>query len=245
MVAATRRKASPYNFRFIHDDPLKVWRILWPKDRLAKYQEEIAYSYWFNKETDVRAGNMLGKDFKTGRLVVIAFLTRHPCRIVTTSSKEDHLRVLWGEMNAAIKTSKYPLDRERGGPLFVNHQELRKWDYTLQDRCPISYVRGMVASDDSMAAMGGHHVANTGDGIFRTVWVADEASGVKTEYHDTVQGWANRLWSIGNTWDCDNYFRHAFEGKPGTEEKGGDILSADGKSYLRKTYTITVEGRYR
>lgn len=241
MPVAKGRKCSPYNFRFIQDDPLKVWRILWPKDKLATFQEDIAYSYWFNKETNVAAGNMLGKDFTTGKCIVIAFLTRHPCRIVTTSSKEDHLRVLWGEINNAIKTSKYPLEVERGGPLYVNHQELRKWDYVLKDRCPISYVRGMVASDDSMAAMGGHHVANIGDGIFRTVWVADEASGVKTEYYETVAGWANRVWSIGNTWDCDNYFRHAFEGRPGTDEAGGDIPSLDGKTFLRKNLTIDVE----
>ncbi len=241
MPVAEKKKYSPYNFRFIQDDPLKVFRILWPDILLGKFQEDILYSFWFNKETDVAAANMLGKDYITGRAIVVAFLTRHPCRIITTSSKEDHLRVLWGEMNSAIKTAKYPLDRERGGPLFINHQEIRKWDYQLKDRCPLSYIRGMVASEDSMAAMGGHHIANTGDGIWRTAWVADEASGVKTEYHETVQGWANRVWGIGNTWDCDNWFRWAFEGRPGMDDKGGDLLSEDGSYYLRKCIRLTVE----
>lgn len=49
--------------QLIQDDPLKVFRILWPKEKLAKFQEEVLYSYWFNKETNVAAGNMLGKDY--------------------------------------------------------------------------------------------------------------------------------------------------------------------------------------
>lgn len=232
---------TPYKFRFVQDDPLKVIAHLWPHYKLAKFQEEMLYSFWFNKETVVAAANMLGKDFTLGLGLVTALITRHPCRIVTTSSNADHLRVLWGEINRHIQESKFNLRVEKGGMLFINHQEIRKYDYDRKGMCPLSYMIAKVASDDTMAAMGGHHIANTGDGIFRTVWAADEASGVKTQYRDTVGGWANRIWSIGNTWDCDNYFRHAFEGTPGSDDQGGDLLSETGLYYVRKCLRLKAE----
>lgn len=242
MIAeATKSGRVPYKFRFVQDDPLKIVARLWPHYKLAKFQEEMLYSFWFNKETVVAAANMMGKDFTLGLGLTIAFITRHPCRIVTTSSNADHLRVLWGEINRHIQESKFNLRVEKGGMLYINHQEIRKYDYERKGMCPLSYMIAKVASDDTMAAMGGHHIANTGDGIFRTVWAADEASGVKTQYRDTVGGWANRIWSIGNTWDCENYFRHAFEGVPGADDRGGDILSEDGNYYVRKCLRLKAE----
>ncbi len=203
-------------------DPLKFFALMWPDQVPYKEQREILVSVNENDQTYVPAGHMLGKDWVAGRAVVWAFLTRGPCRIITTSAKDDHLRVLWSEINAAVRSSRFPLTKEQGGPLVVNHQELRKM--VKGERCPISYVKGMVASQDTIAGMQGHHVAQTGDGVWRTLFVADEASSVPDEYYQMARTWANRMLVIGNCWPCENFFKHAVKGKPGTEDKGGDIL---------------------
>jgi len=157
------------------------------------------------------------------------FLTRHPCRIVTTSAKEDHLRVLWGEIGGFISSCDFVLDFRKGGPLVVNHQELRKW--TKKDGlCPKSYCKGLVASLDSIAAMGGHHIAST-DGVPRTLFVIDEASSVRDEYLDIATPWADRVLVLGNTWPCDNFWRRAVE--------EGD-RRVDGRPF-RRIFHLTAE----
>lgn len=268
---------NPYNFRFIQDDPLKVMMKLWPRDKYTREQEEIAYSVWANKETFVKAANKMGKDFIAGRLIVVAFLTRWPCRIVTTSTKDTHLNVLWSEIHSAIRSSKIPLDLERGGPLQILKREIRKLDYTRppvngkRDVCPISYIMSMVANDASMDAMGGHHATpdtieeqeaklheslgehsghhvNAVEGAsslpylydWYTMWVADEASGVRPEYYPVVRGWARRLFVFGNSWPCNTPFKWAFKGRPGTEDVGGDIKNPFGDNYIRKCLSLPV-----
>src|SRR6516165_73934 len=84
-------------------DPLKLGRILWPDVRFYKQQEEIIHSVLWNDETYVPAGNMLGKDFVAGFIAVTFFLIfpeskQQHTRVITTSVKDDHLRVLWGEI---------------------------------------------------------------------------------------------------------------------------------------------------
>lgn len=213
-------------------DPMKVKALLWPDVYFYKQQRQIIYSAWDNDQTFAPAGNMLGKDFTAGFIVVAGFLTRYPCRIVTTSAKEDHLRVLWGEMGRYIQTSKYPLDFKKGGPLILNHQEIKRM--VDGERCPISYVRGMVASEATEAAMQGHHCAKSGhrptkngestpDGVWRTLFLADECSSVPHTYWRLASTWAHRMLAIGNTWPCENFFKYAVKGKPGTDDRGGDI----------------------
>lgn len=252
MPVAPGKKCSPYNFRFLQDDPLKVMRVLWPKDRYTREQEEMAYSFWFNVETYAKAANEMGKDFITGRLIPTAFLTRWPCRIVTTSTKDDHLDVLWGEVHRAIRESKIPLTVEQGGPLIVLQRELRKIDYTVplndprviggrRPECSISYVKSMVANDASMDAMGGHHATPmVEDGLWHTAWIADEASGINEMYYPVVRGWAKRLFVFGNAWPCNTPFKWAFKGRPGTNDRGGDIKSPFGDYYTRKCISIPV-----
>jgi len=264
MPVAAGKRANPYNFRFIQDDPLKVARILWPKDRLTREQEEIAYSVWFNKETYVKAANKMGKDFIAGLIIPVAFLTRWPCRIVTTSTKDDHLDVLWGEIHHRIQTSKIPLTVDRGGPLVLLQREIRKVDFNSppvngkRPMCAISYVKSMVANEQSMDAMGGHHATPLADSLeqfadhgvegarlpylydWYTMWVADEASGIREEYYPVVRGWARRLFVFGNTWPGDNPFKWAFKGRPGTDDKGGDIENPFGDNYIRKCLSLPV-----
>lgn len=244
MPVAAGRRCSPYNFRFIQDDPLKIIRVLWPKTKFSREQEQILYSIWFNYETFAVAANMMGKDYIASFAVVAGFLTRWPCKIITTSPKADHLDVLWGEIHARIKQSKIPLEVERGGPLIINQQELRATVGLRPgaDRCSESYVKAMVASDDAMAAMGGHHVPIDPRWLWRTMLVGDEASGIKDALIDTAGGWYHRMFLFGNAWPCNNRFRHAFEGKPGSEDRGGDIPRPDGSgTYIRKTFFLPVE----
>lgn len=225
-------------------DPLELKELLWPSVRFYKEERDIIYSVIENDETVVPAANQMGKDFVSGFLVLYTFLTRTPCRIVTTSAKDDHLRVLWGEINRFIDSSKYPLDHRKGGPLIINHQSLRKM--IGEEECPISYVIGMVAAPDRIAAMQGHHAnpldaSAANDRIPRTLFVSDESSSVPDDYFKMAGTWAKRMLIIGNTWPCENYFKHAIKGRPGTEDRGGDIPRPNGQGYVRKVIKIKAE----
>jgi hypothetical protein len=203
-------------------DPLRLAKILWPNTYFYRQQREIIYSVWENDETVVPAGNKLGKDYVSGRIVVLFFLTRRPCRIITTSAKDDHLRVLWGEIGQAIADSAIGL-RWPAGPLIVTHHEIKR---TYKGKiCPLSYVRGMVAKADSIAGMQGHHIASP-DGSPRTLFIADECSSVPDEYFSMCRTWAQRILLIGNPWPCNNYFYRAVEGDVATNDPGGDIVAA-------------------
>lgn len=179
-------------------------------------QVEIIRSVEHDHETFVHAGNMLGKDFVAGFIALWFFLTRTPCRVVTTSVDHNQLSgVLWGEIRRFIQTSKYPLEADKGGPLLVNHLHIRK--VVAGDVCGISYLMGRVAAKGE--GMLGHHVAETGDGIPRTLFIADEASGVEDISYERADTWARRKLVIGNPYPCDNFFKKGC--------KGGNIESKD------------------
>lgn len=158
---------------------------------------------------------MLGKDFVAGFIAVAFFLTRHPCRIVTTSVDGTQLEaVLWGEIRRFLQTSRLPLDTERGGPLLINHLHVRK--VVDKQVCPLSYMIGRVAQKGE--GMLGHHIANTGDGIPKTLFIGDEASGIDNVAYDRAESWANRMLLIGNCYPTGNFFEEECE--------RGDLLSA-------------------
>ena len=188
-------------------DPLKLARLLWPNVRFYREQREIIRSVWEEHETYVYAGNMMGKDYVAGRLVILFFLTRAPCRIITTSTKDAHLAVLWGEIHRAIQESAVALSVRQGGNLIINQRELKKTAGGVE--CPISYVKGMVANEETMESFQGHHVADVGDGIPRTAVFGDEASSLKDRIKLMVDSWAKtQLW-FGNTWPCGNFYYRA------------------------------------
>lgn len=169
-------------------------------------QWEVVYSVARSDETVCVAGNMLGKDFVAAFIVLWFFLTRHPCRVVTTSVDHSQLSgVLWGEMRRFVQTAAHPLDAEKGGPLVVNHMQYRKQYNGEIDG--LSYVRGRVSRKGE--GMLGHHIADVGDGVPRTLFVADEASGIDDATADAAETWANRRLFIGNPWPCSNHFRRA------------------------------------
>lgn len=225
-------------------DPFDLAAKYWPHVRFYDRQKEIVYSLLANRRTFVPAAQKMGKDFVFGFFVVYFVLSRHPVRVVTTSAKDDHLSVLWGEISNFVNTSKVPLRLRDGGPLRLLDRAIYKLDPWTNRECDISYSKGMVASPDSIAAMGGHHVANTGDGIPRTAFLMDECSSVPDAYLTTAQPWANVVGGIGNTWPCDNFFKHALEGKPGTDDRGGDLIDPTdptGRRYFRKVFHIRAE----
>ena len=210
-------------------DPLKLFSELWPDEILYKEQKQIVRSVWQNDETVVPAGNKLGKDYTAGKIVVMFFLTHYPCRIITTSAKDDHLRVLWGEIMHSIRTSRVPLLKEFGGPLVCSHHEIKRmYKGKVSAKC---YVKGMVASSDSVASMGGHHARYT-------LFVSDESSSVPDIYYNMVTPWAKKRLIFGNCWPCSNFFFRAVEGGP--KDAGGDLIHpVDSSRYARKIIRIT------
>ena len=178
----------------------EIKNALWPHVTFYDRQWEIVDSVERNDETYVPAGNMLGKDFVTGFICVAEFLRHRIARIVTTSVKDDHLRVLWGEINRFINTSRLPLRTEDGGPLIVNHRDVTK--VVNGARCSISYLRGMVSAKGE--GLAGHHAPYT-------LGVGDEASGLDDEVYKQFQGWAKRMLFIGNPNPCANFFFRGVE----------------------------------
>ena len=214
-------------------DPIKLAKELWPDTYFYREQKEIIRSVWENDETVVPAGNMLGKDYVSGRIVVLYFLTHRPCRIITTSAKDDHLRVMWGEIGDAIKSSSKPLIDGMGGPFICTHREIRR--KYKGEISPICYVKGMVASTDSIASLQGHHAKYT-------LFISDESSSVMNEYFRMANGWAKRKLILGNPWNCSNYFFTSVEGDPASQDKGGDIPDPHRKGrYYRKVIRIAAE----
>lgn len=221
------------------NDPVKLVSILWPEVTLYRKEREILYSVWDNDETVVPAAHMVGKDFTAAICCLAFFLTRNPCRVLTTSVDGYQLEtVLWGEIKRFIQTSRYPLEYEKGGPLVVNHLHIRK--VVRGQVCGLSYMMGRVAEKGE--GLSGHHIAQTGDGIPRTLFVGDEASGLDEVVFEKASEWANRQLIIGNPYDCRNYFYYAVEGNPKIlDDRGGDIVRDNGRGYRRKIIEITAE----
>lgn len=221
-------------------DPIYFAKQLWPHVQFYDKQKEVIYSVQNDRETFVVAGNMLGKDFVAGFIALWFFLTRHPCRIITTSVKEQHLQVLWGEMGRFISSSRLALEARHGSGLIKHHRNIAK--VVNGEVCPLSYIKGLVASPDSVESMGGHHIADTGDGIPRTLFLCDEASGVATTHWDTAQKWMQRAFVFGNAWECDNnFFYKAFKGDLETDDPGGSIRNRNGKHFYRHCFQWVAE----
>lgn len=195
------------------DDPLLLKEVCWPDVTFYDKQVEMIYSTWENYETHVVAGNMLGKDFTAGYICLTYFIVHPEVRVITTSVKDDHLRVLWGEIMRFVQTSRIPLVKEGGnsGILHLNHRDIRKYKLAHNGSVtldPISYLRGMVSEKGE--GMAGHHAQYT-------LGVMDEASGIDNTVYTQMGTWAKRILAFGNPNDCQNFFREAV--------KGGDILA--------------------
>lgn len=186
--------------------PLVFAETFWPDVTFYREQVEVIESVDQDAETFVVAGNQLGKDYVAGFIVVCMFLRAMKegatCRIVTTSVRDDHLRVLWGEISRLLEKCKYPLDEKKGGPLIINHRDIRR---AKDGKDGYSYLRGMTSKMGE--GMAGHHAD-------WTLAVIDESSGVSNNVYDMVLGWAKRVLVFGNPNPCDmdHFFRKGVEG---------------------------------
>lgn len=191
-------------------NPILFIRTMWPWLDLYDKQIEVVESVWWNYETLCVAGNMLGKDFIAGLIILMFFMTRHPCRIVSTSADYAQLEsVLWGEIRRFLYSARAPLTADKGGRIIDNHLHLKKLIPDPQRKgklieCGLSYCIGRVAKKGE--GLLGHHIADTGDGIPRTLFVGDEASGLDDQARERASTWARRMFFIGNPYQCNNFF---------------------------------------
>jgi hypothetical protein len=212
-------------------DPIDFAAVLWPDITFYDRQREIIYSVVHNDETFVPAGHMLGKDFVAAFVSLWFFLSRVPCRVVTTSADYPQLEaVLWGEIRRFVQTAAFPLEAP-AGPLVVNHLHIRKVINGVMDG--LSYLVGRVSAKGE--GMQGHHIAEVGDKIPRTLWIADEASGVDDAGYKAADTWARRKLVIGNPYPCTNFFR--------TGVKGGDLYAKHGSKGTNGSVRDVGEGR--
>lgn len=212
------------DFKQLVLDPITFGKVYWPRMVIYEKQAEILQSLTINDETMVVAGNQLGKDFITGFICLWYFLSRTPCRIVTSSASNDQLeRVLWGEMKQFIDSARFTL------PIQYNHKLIRKVNQETGGLDAKSYLVGLVP--DKVETMQGHHLDR--DGTHRTLAVFDEASGLEDKYYRATDTWAHRKLVIGNPLPCVNFFYHGV--------KNGDAESATPGRLYRKVIRIRAE----
>jgi hypothetical protein len=193
-------------------DPFAFLAFNWPDIKLYPRQAEIVESVRDNDETIVPAGNALGKDFIAAFICIWFFCSRSPCKVVTHSVDQPQLQgVLWGEMRRFVQTSKHKLNINMRQDMFA--QFIRP-DGTAD---PLSYLIGRVTRKGE--GLLGHHVPRTkrdrsADGrmLPRTLFVADEASGIDDEAWEKVDTWAHRKLAIGNPFPCSNFFYKSVKG---------------------------------
>lgn len=183
-------------------DPLVFYKVCWPDGVLYREQVDIVRSVERDRETFVVAANKVGKDYVAGFITVWKFMKAlmlgKTCKIITTSVKEEHLGVLWGEIGRFLTDSKVPLLSTKGGPLVLTDMEIRRsCDLVAGNKQPFNYVRGQVANN--LDAMSGHHSDMSG-------FIGDEASGLPDGYHEKAQGWMSWCLCFGNPWPASNFW---------------------------------------
>lgn len=208
-------------------DPFKFLGLCWPGVRLYPKQAEIVQSVVENRETIAPAGNDLGKDYVSGFICVWFFCSRSPCRIVTHSVDHAQLMsVLWGEIRRFVETSRFTLPIKLSGALDVGIKQV------LGGRVhPTSYLIGRVTRKGE--GLLGHHEPWAPDGTPRTLFLADEASGVDQEAWERADTWAHRKLAIGNPYPPVNRFF-----QDSVEE--GDLNDPNGPGCLRKIVHISA-----
>lgn len=197
-------------------DAFEFKKMFWPNVVFYNKQIEVIESVRDNYETIVPAGNQLGKDFVAGFIILWMFMKywrpekdQHYIRIVTTSVKDEHLDVLWGEIGKFISSSRFPFSHKQGGPLFVTHHEIRhESEIDLTGGNAGNYIKGQVSAKGE--GLQGHHAR-------MTLLVIDEASGVSQESYVMASTWAKKILIIGNPHPCQNFFKDGV--------KAGDLLA--------------------
>jgi hypothetical protein len=212
-------------------NPFNFLALCWPDIKLTKPQSEIVESIVSNRVTIVPAGNDQGKDFIGAFICVWFFCSRSPCKVVTHSVDQPQLKgVLWGEMKRFIQTSKFKL------PLYVREDMFMQYLRPDGTADPLSYLIGRVTRKGE--GLLGHHIANEerdrlpdGTMLPRTLFLADESSGIDDEAWEKADTWAHRKLAIGNPYPTTNFF---YKGV-----KRGSILDPERKGrFLQKIIHI-------
>lgn len=215
-------------------DWVKFAKWLWPDYNLYNVQQQILYSVRDNIKTVVPASNEMGKDFIAAMAALIFFLTRPVATVVTTSVKAEHLdRVMWGELRRFIATCAFRL------PIQYNHRLIRKLmpNGSFESR---SGIHGQVVEQGE--ALQGYHLERLADGGPTTLLIVDEASAFAQTMIEMADSWAHRMLIIGNTYQCENEFKWSVEGRPGTDDRGGDLPHPSGQPGLyRKVIHVRAE----
>lgn len=212
-------------------DPIQFYRWGWPDRVLYSKQIEILYSLQDNKTTVVPAGHKLGKDYVCGVGMLWFYLTREPCRIIATSVKKDSLvRILWGEIKDLISTCRYKL------PLRVLEMEVKK--KVGKGESDKSYMAAIVSEKGE--GFSGHHLPFGPEGQPAVLGVFDESSGIDHEAYSRLTTCTHKNLVVGNPYDCENFFKWAVKGRPGSKDRGGDIKGSDGH-FQRKIIHISAE----
>ena len=202
--------------------PLKFGKHFWPDNEFWSAQRRMILGVKQCVEVAMPACKEIGKDYGAGFVALSFFIdprmyfdegyvaeierqrkpgwNPHTRRIITTSIKDEHLDVLWGEIARFYTTCKVPLNWREGGPLVMNHHEIRFASEGGADvKNPLNYLRGQVSKPDSVEGMSGHHAAYT-------LFIGDEASGLSDSVHKGAQGWAKKFLYPGNTNPCRNFW---------------------------------------
>lgn len=206
--------------------PLTFAKRYWPDTTFYREQRQAIVGIKEDVETVIVSANKMGKDFGAAYIALSFFLCPqmyfpdhyvayvesqrrgrpdllvHTRRVVTTSIKEDHLRVLWAEIGRFLQTSDVPLIDRDGGPLVVNDKEIR-FREEMHAKNPINYLIGKVSEKGE--GMAGHHAAYT-------LAVGDEASGLDDQVYVFMQGWAKRFLFFGNPHETQNFWRKMVDG---------------------------------
>jgi hypothetical protein len=207
--------------------PFAIKNLLWPDVAFYDKQREIIRAVEDSDEVFCLSANKMGKDFIGAFIALCNFLRciklGLTCKIITTSVKDDHLKILWGEMRRFIDTAASPLRAEDGGPLLVQEREIRHATEKGATK-PLSYILRQVS--ETGEGMSGHHADYT-------MIIGDEASAINDLTYSGAQGWASQSFWITNANPCENFVRRACD--------GGDIKRDDGKRWFRRIVHLPAE----
>ena len=184
-------------YKQYQDNPL-----LWRKEVLDDYprwhkQDEILLSVRDNRNTYVKACHGVGKTF-TAKDVVLWFLMCHyPSKVITTAPSWVQVeKLLWSEINTAVKNAKVPL----GG-------QCKKVELFLRDDWFALGVSPKIDTDDDGKRLTGFHSENV-------LVIFDEAPAVNPklwEIKETLMTSKNvRFLGIGNPVENTGAFYEGF-----------------------------------
>ena len=208
--------------RRLAEDPLAFTAMFWPRMLLYTEQRDILLSVRDNVKTIVYGANTMGKDRIAALAALWFFCTRTPCKVVTTSSNNNHLKhVLWGEIEGLVRSAERPLNVDLD---------------VIQARKPLpggkpgehqanTYMIGLVTN--KVESFQGHHL--DGSDVPRVLYLLDEATGIESKFFDAAETQFHRLLAISNPMTTGNG-KHWFY----REVRGGDSPRPDGQPGLHR-----------